>query len=156
MKQNKHTQGLKGHTYDCCTFHLIVKISWEVVTNLPAAHLPFQMRILTSGRPVTPKSVPPKIGPAGLILAGKSAKTGPNGPLLLPNLVRPDRFWLPKMVPSCQNQSPMGDRFWQKIIRQNRSPSKWHSYSCAHMATWMQLLYHLAMHGYLASLYPII
>ena len=87
---------------------------------------------------------------AGLILAGKSAKTGPPGPLLLPNLVRPDQFWLPKMVPSCQNQSPMGDRFWQKIICQNRSPSKWHSYSCAHMATWMQLLYHLA------SLYPII
>ena len=39
---------------------------------------------------VTPKSVPPKIGPAGLILAEKSAKTGPPGPLLLPKLVRPD------------------------------------------------------------------
>ena len=49
---------------------------------------------------------PPKIGPARLILAKKAAKTGPPGPLLLPNLVRPDRFWLPKMVPSCQNQSP--------------------------------------------------
>ena len=77
-----------------------------------------------SHRPVTPKSVPPKIGPAGLILAEKSAKTGPPGPLLLPKLVRPDRFWLPKMVPSCQNQSPMGDRFWQKIICQNRSTLK--------------------------------
>ena len=54
---------------------------------------------------------PPKIGPAGLILAGKPAKIGPPGPLLLPKLIRPDLFWLPKMVPSCQNQSPMGDRF---------------------------------------------
>ena len=70
------------------------------------------------GWPVTPKSVPPKIGPAGLILAEKPAKTGPPGPLLLPKLVRLDRFCLPKMVPSCQNQSPMGERFWQKIICQ--------------------------------------
>ena len=92
-----------------------------------------------------PKSVPPKIGPAGLILAEKPpAKIGPPGPLLLP-----------KMVPSGRNQSPMGDRFWQKIIYQNWSPSKWNSYSCAYMATWMQLLY-VAMHGYLASLHPII
>ena len=106
---------------------------------------------------VTPKSVPPKIGQAGLILAGKSAKTGP-----------PDHFccqtWSGRTDFGCQKwsplakirQSPIGDRFWQKIICQNRSPSKWHSYSCAHMATWMQLLYHLAMHCYLASLYPII
>ena len=57
-------------------------------------------------------------------LAEKSAKTGPPGPLLLLKLVRPDRLWLSKMVPSCQNQSPMGDRFWQKIICQNRSPLK--------------------------------
>ena len=57
----------------------------------------------------------PKIGPAGPILAEKPAKTGPPEPLLLPKLVRPDQFWLPKMVPSCQNQSPMGDQFWQKL-----------------------------------------
>ena len=63
---------------------------------------------ISFGWPVTPKSVPPKIGPAGLILAEKSVKTGPPGPLLLPKLVRPDRFWLPKVVPSCQNQSPHG------------------------------------------------
>ena len=75
--------------------------------------------------------------------------------------VRPDRFWqknMPKLVPpdhfccqnwsgrtnfGCQNQSPLakisppGDRFWQKSICQNRSPTKWHSYSCACMAAWI-------------------
>ena len=43
--------------------------------------------------PVMPKSVPPKVGPAGAILAENFAKIGPPGPLLLPKLVRPDRFW---------------------------------------------------------------
>ena len=61
-----------------------------------------------------------KIGPAGLILAEKPAKTGPPGPLLLPKFVRPDRFWLPKMVPSCQNQSKITfDRrdygYWESL-----------------------------------------
>ena len=101
---------------------------------------------------VTPKSVPPKIGPAGPILAEKPAKTGPPGPLLLPKSVRPDRFWLPKLVPPCQNQSPMGDwfwhqfpmgdRFWQEVICQNRPPQGGtyiNKYSCASMAAWMQL-----------------
>ena len=32
--------------------------------------------------PVTPKSVPPKVGPAGRILAEKFAKIGPPGPIL--------------------------------------------------------------------------
>ena len=90
-------------------------------------------------RPVTPKSVPPKIGPARLILAKISAKTGPPRPL----------------VPSCQNQSPWGTNFGKKLSAKIDPPSKWHSYSCVYMATWMQLLY-LAMHGYLASLHPII
>ena len=46
------------------------------------------------------RSVPPKIanGPTGLILVEKPAKTGPPGSLLLPKLVRPDQFWLPKMA----------------------------------------------------------
>ena len=90
---------------------------------------------------VTPKLVPPKIGLAGLILAEKPAKIGPSGPLLLPKLVQPDRFWLPKMAPSCQNQSPKGDQFWQKLSAKIGPPSKWHSYSFVYIATWMQLLY---------------
>ena len=58
--------------------------------------------------PVTPKSVPPKVGPAGPILAEKFAKIGPPGPLLLPKSVRPDQFWQPKLVPLCQDL-PQGD-----------------------------------------------
>ena len=46
--------------------------------------------VLISYGTVTPKSVPPKIGPAGLILAEKPAKTGP-----------PDHF-------CCQNWSSIG------------------------------------------------
>ena len=103
-----------------------------------------------------PKSVPPKIGLARLILTEKPAKTGPPGPLLLPKLVRPDRFWLPKMIPSCQNQSPMGDQFWQKnYLPKSVPPQSGLLFLRAYMATWMQLLY-LAMRGYLASLHPII
>ena len=41
---------------------------------------------------VTPKLVPPKIGPAGLILAKKFAIIGPYGPRLLPKSVQPDQF----------------------------------------------------------------
>ena len=73
---------------------------------------------------VTPKSVPPKIGPAGLILAGKSAKTGPPRTTFAAKLGPAGPILAAKMVPSCQNQSPMGDRFWQKIICQNRSSLK--------------------------------
>ena len=51
---------------------------------------------------VTPKSVPPKIGPAIPILAEKFAKIGPPRSLLLPKVVRPDQFWQPKVVPLCQ------------------------------------------------------
>ena len=98
---------------------------------------------------------PPKIGPVGLILAGKSAKTGP-----------PDHFccqtWSGRTDFGCQKWSPLAKisppwrtDFGKKLSAKIGPPSKWHSYSCAHMATWMQLLY-LAMHGYLASLYPII
>jgi len=45
--------------------------------------------------PVTPKSVPPKIGPAGPILAEKPAKIGPAGPILAAKIGPP----LPKSVP---------------------------------------------------------
>jgi len=44
--------------------------------------------------PVTPKSVPPKIDPAELILAKKPAKTGSGDQFLLPKSV-----WLDKLVP---------------------------------------------------------
>ena len=67
------------------------------------------------------KSVPPKIGPARPILVEKSWFPRP---LLLPKVVRLDQFWLPKLVPSCQNQSPMGDQFWLKNICQNQTPHK--------------------------------
>ena len=99
----------------------ICKWSWRATFSRLNLAWADQLWLPKVERPVTPKSFPPKIGPAGLILAEKPAKTGPPGPLLLPKLVWPDRFWLPKMVPFCQNQSPMGDRFWQKIICQNRS-----------------------------------
>ena len=55
-----------------------------------------------------PKSVPPKIGPAGPISAEKFAKIGPPGPLLLPKSVRPDQFWhppLPILVPPVKYKS---------------------------------------------------
>ena len=65
------------------------------------------MLITKNYRPVTPKSVPPKIGPAGPILAKKPAKSGPPGPLLLPKSVRPDQFWQPKLVPLA-NFGPLG------------------------------------------------
>ena len=55
---------------------------------------------------VTPKSVPPKIGPAGPILAKKPAKSGPPDHFLLPKSVRLDQFWQPKLVPLCQFRSP--------------------------------------------------
>ena len=86
---------------------------------------------------VTPKSVPPKIGPAGLILAEKPAKTDPPGPLLLP-----------KWSPLAKISPPWGTDFGKKLSAKIGPPSKWHSYSCAYMATWMQLLY-VAMQGYL-------
>ena len=60
------------------------------------------------------------------------------GPLLLPKLVRPDQFWLPKMVPSCQNQSPMGDRFWQKLYR-----------SPMHKVALFIFCAYIHMHGYM-------
>ena len=43
---------------------------------------------------VTPKSAPPKIGPAGPILTKKPSKSGPPDHFLLPKSVRPDQFWL--------------------------------------------------------------
>ena len=46
-----------------------------------------------------PKSVPPKIGLAGPILAEKFSKSGPAGPILLPKSVQLDQFWQPKLVP---------------------------------------------------------
>ena len=42
---------------------------------------------------------PPKIGPAGPILAENIAKIGPPGPLVLPKLVWLDQFWQSKLVP---------------------------------------------------------
>ena len=107
--------------------------------------------------PVTPKSVPPKIGPAGPILAEKPAKTVPPGPLLLPKLVRPDQFWLPKSVPPCQNQSPGGP-----ILAKNYLPK-----SVPHKVALLFMRVHgcmdiaiitgyLASYGYLYSLHPII
>ena len=98
------------------------------------------------GRTVTPKSVPPKIGPAGPILAEKPAKTGLPGPLLLP-----------KSVPPCQNQSPGGP-----ILAKNYLPK-----SVPHKVALLFMRVHgcmdiaiitgyLASYGYLYSLHPII
>ena len=53
----------------------------------------YKLSIHFNSRLVTPKSVPPKIGPAGPILAENFAKISPPGPLLLPKSVQPDQFW---------------------------------------------------------------
>ena len=42
----------------------------------------------------------------------------------MPKVVPPDQFWQPKMVPSCQNWSPLGDQIWQTYACQNRSPKQ--------------------------------
>ena len=62
----------------------------------------YKESIETVNRPVTPKSVPPKIGPAGPILAEKlvprtifAAKIGPAGLILAAKIGPP----LPKSVP---------------------------------------------------------
>jgi len=65
-------------------------------------HIDFQLSesglVINLKWPVTPKSVPPKIGPARPILAEKPAKTGPPDQFLLPKLVPPLK-WL--FYPSC-------------------------------------------------------
>ena len=55
-------------------------------------------------RPVTPKSGPPEIGPAGLILAEKPAKTGP-----------PDHFWCQNWSPLAKISPPCGKKLSAKI-----------------------------------------
>ena len=45
--------------------------------------------------PVTPKSVPAKIGPAGPILAEKFANSGPAGPILAAKTGPLCQFWSP-------------------------------------------------------------
>jgi len=77
-------------------------INWSIVFSVAVSPLwplvppPVVISLLWL---VTPKSVPPKIGPAGLILAEKPAKTGPPDQFLPPKSVRPDQFWQPKLVP---------------------------------------------------------
>ena len=69
------------------------------------------MITLMINRIVMSKSVPPRVGPAGPILAEKFAKIGPPGPLLLPKWVRPDQFWQPKLVLLYQFWSPCKNKF---------------------------------------------
>ena len=78
---------------------------------------------------VTPKSVPPKVGPAGPILAKKPAKSGPPGPLLLPKSVRSDQFWQPKLVRPCQFWSPRGADFGKKLSAKISPPQFTISYT---------------------------
>ena len=62
----------------------LAKREFEWVRACVALQKILIVSVAAAGRPVTPKSVPPKIGPAGPILAENFAKIGPPGPLLLP------------------------------------------------------------------------
>ena len=72
--------------------------------------------------PVTPKSVPPKIGPAGPILAKNLPKVVP-WTTFATKIGLAGQILAAKIGPPLPILVPPGDRFWQEVICQNRSPS---------------------------------